>query len=157
MLVSFPRLLVVATLASPVALFAWMGHFAGSYMEPPDAPDWPCFLFTLAAAATPLGCFLRVYRGIELERPDLLGAAAGAASSAWAGVLALLWCPFTSPWHALLGHVAPIAVMTAIGSLLGAAVLGVREAPRSRKQICPSHVTHRRRGAPTPIVQEDLP
>jgi hypothetical protein len=124
-LASFPRLLVAATLATPVALFAWMGHFAGTAVEPPGAADWPCFVFTLAAAATPLGCFLRLHRGVELERPDALGAAAGAASGAWAGVLALLWCPLTSPWHALIGHVSPIAVTTAVGSVLGAATLGV--------------------------------
>ena len=131
MFVSFPRLLMVATLATPVALFVWMGLFAGSTLEPPDATDWACFVFTLACAATPLGGFLRTHRGIELERPDMLGAAAGAASGAWAGVLALLWCPLVSPWHALVGHVAPIALMTAIGSVLGAATLGVGKGSRS--------------------------
>jgi hypothetical protein len=129
MLVSFPRLLLVATLACPVALFAWMAHFEGAF--PPLAgslpsPDWPCLAFTFAGAATPLGCFLRLHRGIELQRPDLLGAAAGTAAGAWSGVLAILWCPTTSPWHVLLGHVTPIAALTCVGSSLGASVLGVR-------------------------------
>jgi len=132
MLVSFPRLLLVTTLACPVALFEWMAHFQGASPPlpgSPPSPDWACLAFTLAGAATPLGCFLRVYRGVELERPDLLGAAAGTAAGAWSGVLAILWCPTTSPWHVLLGHVTPITVLTCVGSLLGASMLGVRARP----------------------------
>ncbi len=129
MLVALPRSLVVATLACPVALFAWMGYFEGAYPPlagSPPGPDWACLLFTLACAATPLGCFLRLQRGVELQRPDLLGAAAGAAAGAWSGVLSILWCPTTSPWHVLLGHVVPITLLTCAGSLLGASMLGVR-------------------------------
>jgi hypothetical protein len=129
MVVALPRALVVATLACPVALFAWMACFEGAYPplagSPPGA-DWPCLLFTLAGAATPLCCLLGSKRGVELQRPDILGAAAGTAAGAWSGVLAILWCPTTSPWHVLLGHVAPITLLTCAGSLLGASMLGVQ-------------------------------
>ena len=120
-----PRLLVAATLATPVVLYAWIGRFVGPLPEPIGPPDWPCFAFTMAAAATPLASFLYGFRGIEPDRPEILGAAAGAASGAWGGVLALLWCPLTNPWHALIGHAAPITVMTVIGSVLGARSLGL--------------------------------
>jgi hypothetical protein len=129
MLVALPRSLVIATLACPVALFAWMAYFEGAYPPlagSPPAADWACLLFTLAGAATPLGCFLGLQRGVELQRPDILGAAAGTAAGAWSGVLAILWCPTTSPWHALFGHVVPITLLTCAGSLLGASMLGVR-------------------------------
>jgi len=72
MLVSFPRLLLVATLVCPVALFVWMAHFEGAFPPLPGSlpsSDWACLAFTLAGAATPLGCFLRLHRGIELQRP----------------------------------------------------------------------------------------
>jgi hypothetical protein len=133
LLLAFPRALLFATLACPVMLFAWMARFHGTFPEPSPTPDWACLAFTLAGAATPLGSFLTLYRGIELERPDLLGAAAGAAAGAWSGVLALLWCPTTSPWHVLLGHVAPIAILTCVGSILGAWMLGLplRRRPRA--------------------------
>jgi hypothetical protein len=141
MVLSFPRLLTAATLACPVALFAWVAQFHGTFPEPPPTSDWACLVFTLACAATPLACFLRLHRGLELERPDLLGAAAGATAGAWAGVLAIVWCPTTSPWHVLLGHVAPIAVLTCAGSWLGASMLGLpsRPAPsraRARYAFC---------------------
>lgn len=134
MLLAFPRLLLLATLACPVALFAWLAQFHGTFPEPPPTPDWQCLVFTLVGAATPLGSFLQLHRGIELERPDLLGAAAGAAAGAWSAVLALLWCPTTNPWHVLLGHVAPIPILTCVGSLLGASMLGLpsRRRPRDR-------------------------
>ena len=129
MLLSFPRLLTLATLACPAALFAWMARFQGAFPEPPPTPDWACLAFTVAGAATPLGCFLHLHRGLELERPDLLGAAAGAAAGAWSALLALLWCPTTSPWHVLLGHVAPIAILTCLGSWLGESMLGLPSRP----------------------------
>ncbi len=138
MLVSFPRLLLVATLACPIALFAWMAHFEGAFPSLPGSlpsPDWACLAFTLAGAATPLGCYLRLHRGIELQRPDLLGAAAGTAAGAWSGVLAILWCPTTRPWHVLLGHVTPIAALTCVGSLLGASLLGVRARPPPARHV----------------------
>lgn len=133
MLAALPRSLVVATLACPIVLFAWMAYFEGAF--PPLAgstpgADWICLLFTLAGAATPLGCFMQLHRGVELQRPDMLGAAGGAAAGAWSGVLAILWCPTTSPWHVLLGHVVPITLLTCIGSLLGASMLGVRARAR---------------------------
>ncbi len=132
MQLAFPRLLSFATLACPAALFAWTARFHGTFPEPPPTPDWACLAFTLAGAATPLGSFLRLHRGIELERPELLGAAAGAAAGAWSSVLALLWCPTASPWHVLLGHVAPIAILTCVGSVLGASMLGLPSRRRPR-------------------------
>jgi hypothetical protein len=123
---SVPRLLFAVTLACPVVLFAWMGHFHGTYVEAPAYADWPCFVCTLVIAALPLASFLRQRSGLEPQHPDVLGGAAGAACGAWAGVLVLIWCPLTNPWHALAGHVAPIALMTMIGSVLGASTFGIR-------------------------------
>jgi hypothetical protein len=127
------------TFASPVALCLWASFFHGRYVEPPAPDDWPCFVGTLAMAATPLACFLRWRRGAEPERPGMLGAAAGAASGVWAGVLALLWCPATDPSHVVLGHAAPIVLMTMMGCAFGSRTLAVE------RSLTPAYAPDRRR------------
>jgi len=125
-----PRLLFVATLACPVVLFAWMGRFDGNGAAGTNGP-WACFACSVAFATPSFVSFFVVCRGCEPEYPHVLGAGAGAACAAWGGVLGLLWCPVTSGWHALAGHVAPIAALTAVGSMAGRAVLGLPSSPKS--------------------------
>jgi hypothetical protein len=128
-----PHLLFAATVVYPVVLFAWTGCFEGVGAQGSNGP-WACFAASVAFATPPLVSFLAVCRGSEPDYPEVLGAGAGAASAAWGGVLGLLWCPDTSGWHSLVGHVAPVAVLTVAGSVAGRAVLGLQPIPRRRRR-----------------------
>lgn len=55
-----------------------------------------------------------------------LGAGIGAVCGAWAGLLVDIWCPLVNLPHVLFGHVLPLALLVAAGTLLGQRVLGVR-------------------------------
>ena len=99
--------------------------FHGTYAEPYERVGYRCLGLTLVMAATPLAAFLRFRRGVEPRRPSILGAAAGAACGAWAGVVVDLWCPLTAPAHALVGHALPLALLVGVGALLGRRMLGV--------------------------------
>jgi hypothetical protein len=121
-----PEILRLATLACPLLLLGWMGHFHGKCIDPPAGDDWPCFVCTLAMAVTPVICSMWLWRGVEPKHPATLAAAVCCACGAWAGVPILLWCPQTSASHALLGHAAPIALLGLGGSILGASALGIR-------------------------------
>ncbi len=129
------------SLAGPVLLCLWAHGFHGLYEQPPACDDWPCFALTLLATATPLACFLRIKRGIEPDHPASLGAVAGTMCGAWAGVLALLWCPSTDALHIAIGHALPIALSTAVGLILGRRLLRVRGS-RTWLFLKPTKPTH---------------
>jgi hypothetical protein len=118
------RLLFLVSLACPAALFAWTRAFPGAE-EAPMASAALCAASTLAFAAAPLAYFFSTHRGAEPQHPEILGAGGAAACVAWAGVLVLLWCPITSGWHVLLGHVIPAAAVIVLGSVLGRGLLNV--------------------------------
>jgi hypothetical protein len=124
--VSSPGLLVAAAIASPIALCAWASFFHGDYANPALPEDWPCFVATVLGGAAPLASFLILRRGIEPAYPGRLGAAAGAACGAWAGLFDLLACPSTDAVHIALGHAAPIVLLAIVGFALGTRVLGLR-------------------------------
>ncbi len=120
------RLLAAASVVCPPVLCAWAHYFHGLYARPPACDDWPCFALTLLTAATPLACFFGMHRGVEPDHPGGLGAAAGAMCGAWAGVLALLWCPSTEASHIAIAHAMPIALSSGVGLLLGTRALRIR-------------------------------
>jgi len=124
-----PALLALGAFAFPVALIVWMHLFEGTYTEPYAREGWRCLAYTLAMSALPLGSFLALRRGIEPRGPWALGAAIGASCGASTGVLVDLWCPLTNARHVLVGHVLPIVILVALGTLLGRGVLGVRRLP----------------------------
>lgn len=117
-----PMLLAAASLAAPFLLILWTGQFTGLYPPPPESGGWSCLLLIVGAAATPLVSFFTLRRGIEPQRPAMLGAAVGAMCGAWAGMLALLNCPMTDRWHVLLWHVGPLVLLVAFGMSLGRAL-----------------------------------
>jgi hypothetical protein len=114
-------------LGTPIALFAWMQVFAGTYVEPFSRLGLRCMGFTLTAAALPLATILLLRRGIEPRRPTALGAAIGVICGAWASVVVAAWCPLTNAMHALVGHVAPVALLGLFGAGVGKWVLGVHQ------------------------------
>jgi hypothetical protein len=121
-----PALLGVAAVVAPVALYAWMHLFFGSYVEPFERVGYRCLAYTLIMAALPLTGFLLLRRAVEPRYPSTVGAAAGAVCAAWAGVLVDLWCPLTNPKHVLVGHVAPMLIAMVLGAVAGRWTLGVR-------------------------------
>jgi RNA polymerase sigma-70 factor (ECF subfamily) len=134
-----PVMLQSACAVAPFALLTWMARFHGAYLDPPGASAWSCLAASLLCAAIPLAGFVWARRGSEARHPATLGAAIGAASGAWAGLLGLLRCPDTGRMHALLGHALPLAVATVVGALAGARLLGIagyrrrgRRSPRIR-------------------------
>jgi Negative regulator of sigma F len=120
------RVLLAASIASPLVMCAWARCFHCTYGEFAARALGPCVAFTLLAAAAPLGASVGMWRGIEPDHPGSLGAAAGAMCGAWAGVLAFLWCPSMSAAHVALGHAAPVGLCTGLGLLFGRHALGVR-------------------------------
>ena len=115
---------VVAALATPALLLAWMSAFHGLYAEPSVRDAWICLPYSFALGLTPLTSFLSMRRGIEPLYPATLGAAAGAVWGAWGAVVALLWCPLTNARHAIVGHVTPLALLVAVGAWAGKRMLG---------------------------------
>lgn len=111
-------LLASSALAAPLGLFAWMQLFHGSYEEPIEAAGHQCLALTLAIALIPFAGVMALHRGTRRDRAGPLGAAAAATCGAWASILVELWCPLTNAVHALLGHVAPLALLVACGALV---------------------------------------
>jgi hypothetical protein len=121
-----PHRLATAVVVLPIAMFLWLVLFHGTYEEPYQRFGWRCLGMTLGIGALPLAGFLHLRRGVEPRRPSALGALAGGAAGAWAGVVVDLWCPLTNPAHALVGHVFPLLVLVSIGAAAGSRMLGVR-------------------------------
>lgn len=84
-----------------------------------------CALFSLAFAAGPFAALVYVRRGSDPVHPRALGAAVGAAAGAWGAAMIDVHCSLTTIEHLTLGHALPIVVMTLLGALLGARILGV--------------------------------
>jgi hypothetical protein len=85
-----------------------------------------CVGLTLAFALGPLVAFGYVRRRSDPVHPRALGAALGAAAGAWGGAMIDVHCALTTVEHMALGHALPIVLVSALGALLGARVLGVR-------------------------------
>jgi hypothetical protein len=122
---------VMVAALTPVALLAaWL----------PVALEWPqtlhdgsglrahivCVLMTFAFAAGPLVAFARLRRASDPMSPRLSGAALGAAAGAWGASAHALLCGYTSPLHIALGHVLPVALLAAVGIVVGDRVVALR-------------------------------
>jgi hypothetical protein len=121
-----PLVWAVAAVAAPFLLFAWKQVFSGTYVEPFERTGYRCFAYALLIAALPLGSFLVLRRAVEPRAPASLGAAAGAACGAWAGVVIDLSCSLTNARHVLFGHVAPLLTVIVVGAVVGRRTLGAR-------------------------------
>ncbi|MGO9832732.1 MAG: NrsF family protein [Polyangiaceae bacterium] len=114
---------MVATLTPVALLLTWI----------PIALAWPktlhdgsglhahvvCVVMTWVFAAGPLVAFVRLRRASDPVSPRLAGAALGAAAGAWGAVAHALICGYTSPVHIVLGHVLPVALLAAVGVVVG--------------------------------------
>jgi hypothetical protein len=85
-----------------------------------------CDVVTFLLAIGPLFAFGFVRRGSDPVNPALTGAAIGTASGAWAAVVLHLVCGYTSAFHILVGHVAPVLGIALVGSVLTARTVAIR-------------------------------
>lgn len=120
-------LVVVAT---PLALFGWRvlasARYPGMMVEWTERPGFRCFAFSSVLALTPLLGVLWLRRGTDPVNPYLTAAAFGAAAGAGAWVFVDLWCPVGYVPHLLLGHVAPIVLLTVLSAAVGSRLLRLR-------------------------------
>jgi hypothetical protein len=83
----------------------------------------PCMVIAAIVGTFTLGALSWALRHAVPVSARLRGASLGAASGAWAGLALVVHCPASAPLHVLAGHVAPIAVFTALGVLVVPAFL----------------------------------
>ncbi len=84
-----------------------------------------CAVLTMLFALGPLLAFAVVNRRSDPIAPSLTGAALGAAAGAWGALGIELFCTRATPVHVFFGHVLPVAVLVAVGALLGRRLFGV--------------------------------
>lgn len=120
-----PAHLAASATAAPLVLFAWTQLSSGGYSheEASAGAAARCFAVTLASAIVPFAGAMTLRRAVSAARAGPLGATAGAACGAWAGVVAALGCARTSAVHALSGHASPVALLVVAGALAGARLL----------------------------------
>lgn len=85
-----------------------------------------CGMMTLVQGALPLFVLIVPWRHGDPVHPAITGAALGMAAGAWATTMAYLRCPHPDPSHCVIAHVAPTLVLTALGAVLGRALLRMR-------------------------------
>jgi hypothetical protein len=121
--------LVSVAVACPAAFAVWKLVWSSAFGEMmlawPERPGLRCFGLSLAFGLWPLVALALARRGSDPVHPRSLGAALGAASGLWAGTLVDLWCPVGYPQHVLLGHVLPMLLLSALGAVAGARLLGL--------------------------------
>jgi hypothetical protein len=110
-------------LAALVAALCWPRAAAEPF---PASANFTCAAMTLAQGALPLIALLLPRRGTDPLHPAITGAALGMTAGAWTAMMAYLRCPHAAAFHCILAHVGPTLVLTAIGALLGAALLRIK-------------------------------
>src|SRR5262249_36973148 len=94
--------------------------------EAPLAKGAVCLVLTMVLGASPLLALAFSRRDSDPTHPRWAGAALGAASGAWAGVLIHLICEYPNTFHVVVGHVVPIALLALVGAALGRRIIGLR-------------------------------
>ncbi len=119
---------VALTPAALLATWAGVANVWPSTLADPSGPPQHivCNVMTLIFAVGPLVVFGVLRRRSDPVNPRLTGAAIGAASAAWAALVLHVLCGFTSAEHILLGHIAPVVLITLIGALWTARTVAIR-------------------------------
>ena len=75
-----------------------------------------CLIVAAIVGVTALVSFAVALRHAAPAASRLRSAALGAAAGAWAGLAVFIFCPSGDQQHLLLGHVLPLAALTALGA-----------------------------------------
>jgi hypothetical protein len=126
------RLLAVAA-GVPVVVGAWLMGWHAAYADPFAQFGVRCFALTVALAPWPFVALAAATSRVFPDRPWSVGAALGSAAGAWAAVVVELWCPLADPRHVAIGHVAPLVVLVAAGTLLGPRLLRRGDRPHQSR------------------------
>ena len=122
------------TLFAPLAVLSWLSLWEPSIPAPHIPVGWRCLALTLVLGVALLSALAVAKRGSDPVHPNWLGAALGVIAGTWSAVLVAVWCPLFDFSHALLGHVAPILVLSAGGALLASRSLRFAPSwPRGRR------------------------
>lgn len=113
-----------------LGLFSWKygvsAHYRGMTDRWPSRPGLKCFALAVAIGLFPLVGALVARRRSDALAPAATGAAFGAATALGAAMLVDLWCPVAYVPHLLLGHLLPVAVLSAVGAVGGRLLLSMR-------------------------------
>lgn len=124
------RVLAVALFALPVALFLWKVGWSAAWPDMdawwPTRPGFRCLGLSLLGALGPVTAFVWLRRRAVPRHPGALGAALGMAAGASTWAILDLYCPVGNGAHLLLGHVLPMALVTAGGFFVGRRVFRPR-------------------------------
>jgi len=131
--------LIGLALATPILLFLWKAALSTSFgmTQWVDArPGFRCLGLALSTGVVPFLVFLSLWRRTAPTHPRLTGLALGTAAGAAAWVLVDLWCSVGNPFHLLLGHVLPLAILAAAGAVAGRVLLPrFRPSPRGTAAV----------------------
>jgi hypothetical protein len=89
-----------------------------------------CVLGTVGFALGPLLAFMAMRLASDPVAPRLTCGAIAAAAGAWGALGIELHCRYTSPWHVVVGHVLPVALLAMGGMLVGNSVVAIRAESR---------------------------
>jgi hypothetical protein len=126
------RTLLVVPLVLPVLALVWTALVGARYAAGPDA--WPgrsadqCLVLGVMIGSAPLLALLFVRRGTDAIHPIVAGSSIGAAVGLVVALLLDLSCPLVGAAHLLLGHLAPLGVLSFAGAMLGKSVLTIPRA-----------------------------
>jgi hypothetical protein len=125
-----PRaLLVWAPVLSAIGFLGWKYGISSLYgltEKWPDRVGLRCLWLSVTLGALPLLAALLSWRRAASLTPVSTGAAFGAGAGLGSAVLVDLWCPVAYVPHLMLGHVLPIALLAALGGVLGTSLLRLR-------------------------------
>jgi hypothetical protein len=125
--------LALVVVSTPIVLFGWRvlisARYPGMTTEWSTRPGLRCLVLSGLLAITPLLGLLWLRRGSDPVHPRLTAAALAAAAGAGSWVLVDLWCPVGYVPHLLIGHVAPVVLLTGLSALFGGRILKLRKSP----------------------------
>jgi hypothetical protein len=128
--------LVAGSMVVIASLFTWKLLVSASYAEMtspwPSRPGLRCLGASAALGIWPLLALSYARRRSDAVHPSMTGASIGVSAGAVTWVLVDLWCPVAYVPHLLLGHVLPVLLFAAAGSLVGRRWVSLRRYRSSR-------------------------
>jgi hypothetical protein len=89
-----------------------------------------CVIGTMGFALAPLVAFALMRRASDPVAPGLTGAAIATAAGAWGALGIELHCRYTSPFHVVVSHVLPVAILALVGALVASKYVAIRAQTR---------------------------